>query len=44
MFIGSFDYSIMENRAIGLNTGVMDVSGYIRIRAINAILPGFNGY
>ena len=44
MFIGSFDYSSIENRAIESHTGFIDVSGYIRIRAINVILPGFKGY
>ena len=44
MFIGSFDYSIIENRAIRSNTGFIDVSGYIRIGVINGILSGFKGY
>ena len=44
MFIGSFDYSIIENRAVGSNTGYIDVSVYVRIRAVNVILPGFKGY
>ena len=49
MFIRSFDYSIIENRAIRLNTDFIEVSELYRKRAKHDVLSieensGFKGY